>query len=111
MDQLIAELRAETQSMNDGRYLLLWPLLGETPMAKIAQFVSVLNQHASKNVVASWTWYCSVTRSVSSFSQYLTACNAIASAWPVRTFNFVQVHFDYMNDLYSSQPLLHWRYQ
>ena len=101
MDQLIAELRAETQSMNDGRYLLLWPLLGEAPMAKIAQFVSVLNQHASKNVVAS----------VSSFSQYLAACNAIASAWPVRTFNFVQVHFDYMNDLYSSQPLLHWRYQ
>ena len=41
----------------------------------------------------------------------LAACNAIASAWPVRTFNFVQVHFDYMNDLYSSQPLLHWRYQ
>lgn len=38
--------------MNDGRYLLLWPLAGEAPLATIDRVVAALNAQAAERVVA-----------------------------------------------------------
>lgn len=50
--ELVAELAGEAATMNDGRYLLLWPLAGEAPLATIDRVVAALNAQAAERVVA-----------------------------------------------------------
>ena len=50
--ELATELAGDAAAMNDGRYLLLWPLVGEAPLARIDRVVAALNAQASDRVVA-----------------------------------------------------------
>lgn len=48
---LVTELSGEAAT-SDGRCLLLWPLAGEAPLAKIDRVIAALNAQASDRVVA-----------------------------------------------------------
>lgn len=97
-------LTSETDQINDGRYLLLWPLVGENPMYQIDMFLTTLAPLAASN---------NIVLSLSSFYRYLLDVNGANKerAWPVHNWDRIQVQSVVANGLYSAQPLLHRRHQ
>ena len=97
-------LSSEISQVNDNRYLLLWPLLGESPIMQIDIFLTTLASQAEGY---------DIVPSLSSLYRYLLDVNGANKdrKWPVHAWDRLQLRSVTASGLYASQPLLHQRLQ
>ena len=112
MGEFISQVKKEVTSINDNRYLLLWPIEEGTDYSNLYTFVNTISAVASEHqLLASSGLNPSVMCRGASAYRYLLDVHGSEFHFPAFNYEQLRTHEASAASLYTNQPLFYSRVQ